>query len=236
VSTAFIITAFSIGLGASVHCIGMCSPLQFAVLLKKDDKKFNISNWSIYQLSRIVVYGFYGLLFGWIGSSIKWFGIQQNISLVAGISMLSVILIIKLSPSIETRLTNNFASSWLRKIISPFIFSDTISSKILAGTLNGVLPCSMVYVALAGATAMQSAFHGILFMVIFGLGTIPMLLISTIIGKHMQSAVKKYIYQWYPYMIGFVAILLIVRGLNMGNIFSPSLLHGSNAKIQCSSR
>ena len=233
---SLLISAFLIGLGSSLHCVGMCSPLQFAVLLQKEDKQLNVMNWIIYQAARISVYGIYGMVFGWIGSSFKWFGIQQNISLLLGICILSTILLIQLFPSFESTLTNNVISTWLRKKISPFIFSDSISSKILAGILNGILPCGMVYVALAGATATQSGFQGVIFMVAFGIGTLPLLLTTTVMGKYVQSTIKNYFSKWHSYMIGLIAIMLIVRGLNMGNLLSPSIIHGSETTLQCSTR
>ncbi len=233
---SLLISAFLIGLGSSLHCVGMCSPLQFAVLLQKEDKQLNVMNWIIYQAARISVYGIYGMVFGWIGSSFKWFGIQQNISLLLGICILSTILLIQLFPSFESTLTNNVISTWLRKKISPFIFSDSISSKILAGILNGILPCGMVYVALAGATATQSGFQGVIFMVAFGIGTLPLLLTTTVMGKYVQSTIKNYFSKWHAYMIGLIAIMLIVRGLNMGNLLSPSIIHGSETTLQCSTR
>lgn len=233
-SYSFILSALLLGMGTSLHCVGMCSPLQFAVLMNKDINAFNWRHWITYQSSRIGVYALYGMLFGWIGSSIRWFGIQQNISLTLGIFILTSIMVIKLSPSIEKKMTYNPAATWLRKKITPFIFSDTISSKVLAGILNGMLPCGMVYVALAGATAMQSTIQGAIFMMAFGAGTVPLLLATALLGNIFQSGFKSLLNRWYPYLIGLVAILLIARGLNMGHGWSPKLTPVSKTSVQCS--
>jgi sulfite exporter TauE/SafE len=236
VSSSYLLSALLIGLGAGLHCVGMCSPLQITILFKNETQTNTWRNWIIYQASRISVYGIYGMIFGWMGSSLKWFGIQQNISITVGAFILIAVIVIKMFPLLESRMSNNQASSWLRKKISPYIFAESISSKIMAGVLNGILPCGMVYVALAGATAMQSPLAGGLFMICFGIGTVPLLLATSIMGKYVQSVMKNYTLKWYPYMIGLVAILLIFRGLNMGNIWSPTLIHSSNASIQCSTR
>lgn len=233
-STPYLISAFVIGLGASLHCVGMCSPLQITFLFKNENQSHTWRNWIIYQASRISVYAIYGIIFGWMGSSLKWFGIQQNITITLGIFTLIVLMVIKLLPQLETTLSNNHISSWLRKKISPYIFTDSISSKMMAGLLNGILPCGMVYVALAGATAMQSPIEGSLFMISFGIGTVPLLLATSIMGTYIRSVIKNTAIKWYPYMIGLVAILLIFRGLNIGNTWSPALMHGSHAVIQCS--
>lgn len=221
------------GMGTSLHCVGMCSPLQFAVLMQKEVNGFNWKHWITYQSSRIGIYGIYGILFGWIGSSIQWFGIQQNISITLGIFILVGIMMIKFFPSVEKKIANNTAAGWLRKKIAPYIFSDTISSKILAGILNGMLPCGMVYVALAGATAMQGAMQGAAFMIAFGAGTVPLLLATAVMGNIFQSGFRSLLTRLYPYFIGLVAILLIVRGLNIGHGWSPALTPGSDASVQC---
>jgi uncharacterized protein len=236
VNPSYLISAFLIGLGASLHCVGMCSPLQITILFKNEIQSNTWRNWIIYQASRISVYALYGMIFGWMGSSLRWFGIQQNISITVGIFILISVIAIKLLPQLESTLSNNQISSTLRKKISPYIFTESISSKIMAGVLNGILPCGMVYVALAGATAMQSPFLGSFFMISFGTGTVPLLLATSIMGKYVRSVINKYAFKWYPFMIGLVAILLIFRGLNMGNLWSPALMHSSNASIECSTR
>jgi sulfite exporter TauE/SafE len=70
-------------------------------------------------------------------------------------------------------------------------------------------------------------------MVAFGLGTLPMLLLVMLIGSRLQFAIRKHLVKWYPFMIGLMAILLIIRGLNLGNILSPALMKNSSANIGC---
>jgi sulfite exporter TauE/SafE len=91
----------------------------------------------------------------------------------------------------------------------------------------------LVYVALAGATAMQDPIRGSIFMVAFGVGTLPMLLLVVLIGSRLQFTIRKHLVKWYPIMIGFMAILLIIRGLNLGNMLSPALMKNRSVNIQC---
>ena len=64
----------------------------------------------------------------------------------------------------------------------------------------------------------QDPVQGALFMVVFGWGTLPMLLLVMLVGSRLQFAIRKHLVKWYPIMIGLMAILLIIRGLNLGNI------------------
>ena len=54
---------------------------------------------------------------------------------------------------------------------------------ILLGMLNGLLPCGLVYVAMAGAVSRGSLLNGIAYMAMFGLGTLPTMLGISLSGK-----------------------------------------------------
>jgi sulfite exporter TauE/SafE len=102
--------------------------------------------------------------------------------------------------------------------------------------LNGILPCGLVYVALAGATAVQDPIKGGVFMLIFGFGTLPLLSALLFFGNNMKIGFRNYISKWYPALIGLMAIMLIIRGLNLGNFFSPAILAGSETVIHCAAK
>ena len=57
------------------------------------------------------------------------------------------------------------------------------SSAIKIGLLNGILPCGLVYIALAGAVSSSTVLSGAIYMVAFGLGTLPMMLGVMSFGK-----------------------------------------------------
>jgi len=229
----FLISALLIGIAGSLHCVGMCGPLMLSNVLINENLKDSIIRWNFYHLGRILIYAMWGFLFGSIGISIKWFGMQQNISVALGLGILSTILLIRIFPTVEIKLQKLIPFTMLSKKFYPKKNGSTIKSAFVGGLLNGILPCGLVYVALAGATAMQNPIKGSIFMVMFGIGTLPMLILVLIIGSKLQLSVRKYFIKWYPIMIGLMAILLIIRGLNLGNMFSPAVMKNSSANIQC---
>ena len=97
----YTIPALLLGLGGSLHCVGMCGPLMFGSLLGKNGQGFRVNDFLLYHSGRIGIYAIWGLVFGLIGTSVKWFGIQQNISLSLGIGILAVLLLVKLFPKAE---------------------------------------------------------------------------------------------------------------------------------------
>jgi sulfite exporter TauE/SafE len=208
----------------------------FANLLGNNKNGFSTRGWFSYQAGRIGIYGIWGALFGWIGSSAHLFGIQQNISLATGSCILVVLLAIKLFPGIERSVSKLAIVGSLRSVFSSTIHSKTPSAKIMGGMLNGILPCGMVYVAWAGAAAAQDPWKGSLFMVFFGLGTLPILSAVWLFGNNLSHRIRTQLNRWYPLVIGCMALLLIVRGMNMGNFLSPALKEGKAGIVHCAKK
>lgn len=232
----YIIPAFLIGLGGSLHCIGMCGPLMFSSLINNTNGSISFIDWLLYQSGRIIIYAIWGIVFGAIGTSARWFGLQQNISLSLGIGMLVILVLTKLFPAFERKFSNILLAQFWKSNLLSLLQSKTKGSDFIAGMLNGILPCGLVYVALAGATAVQDPIKGGLFMIVFGIGTLPLLSALLFFGKSMQVSVRKYITKWYPALIGLMAIMLIIRGMNLGNFFSPAILPGNGTIVHCEAK
>jgi sulfite exporter TauE/SafE len=232
----FLIPAFLIGLGGSLHCIGMCGPLMFSSLISGKNGNFAFKDWILYQTGRISIYTIWGITFGAIGSSVKWFGLQQDISLSLGIAILTVLLVTKVFPQVEQKISRLLLTQFWKTSISTFLQKRNNGSNFFKGMLNGILPCGLVYVALAGATAVQNPLSGGLFMLVFGVGTLPLLSALLFFSTSLQMNLRRNMTQWYPALIGLMAIMLIIRGLNMGNFFSPAVLPGADTVVHCASK
>jgi sulfite exporter TauE/SafE len=99
----------------------------------------------------------------------------------------------------------------------------------LLGGLNGLLPCGLVYVACAGALATGGLLSGWLFMICFGLGTVPLMLALALPGRALQAALAQKFRRVIPVTLAIVAVLLIVRGLGLGIPYlSPALSAGTS--------
>jgi sulfite exporter TauE/SafE len=101
--------------------------------------------------------------------------------------------------------------------------NKSYKSLFTIGLLNGILPCGMVYVALFGAIAMQSESLGVLYMVLFGLGTVPMMSSVIYINSFLSIPIRNKIQKIIPYVAILIGILFILRGLGLGIPYiSPS--------------
>ena len=70
--------------------------------------------------------------------------------------------------------------------------------------------------ALAGAIGTGEVVLGSLYMIMFGLGTIPMLLSIAIAGNIMSVAIRRKINRLIPVLVVIVGIFFILRGLSLG--------------------
>ena len=93
--------------------------------------------------------------------------------------------------------------------------NKSYKSLFTIGLLNGFLPCGMVYVAIFGAIAMQSVSLGVLYILLFGIGTIPMLTaviyISNVLSFSFRGTLQKII----PVVAVVIGMLFIIRGLGL---------------------
>ena len=92
----------------------------------------------------------------------------------------------------------------------------SLASLFAIGLLNGLLPCGLVYIAIAGAINTNDLTLGIIFMVLFGLATAPMLAVVTLAGNIITGQLRTKVDKIIPYVVVIVGILFILRGLSLG--------------------
>ncbi len=83
------------------------------------------------------------------------------------------------------------------------------------GLLNGLLPCGLVYMAIAGAITSGEVGESIAYMALFGLGTIPLMLTLMLAGQLIGVRSRSRLRKLYPVMLTVMAILFIFRGLRI---------------------
>jgi sulfite exporter TauE/SafE len=91
--------------------------------------------------------------------------------------------------------------------------SRPITGPIGAGMGNALLPCGLVYAALATAAAEGSAVRAIAFMAAFGIGTMPALLALSLSAGQVPRAVQPALQKAAPVVLMLIAALLIMRGV-----------------------
>lgn len=222
---------FFMGLLGSVHCIGMCGPLVMALPISQMNPVQKVLATILYHIGKITTYGLLGVVVGVFGKQIPFYNVQQHLSIVIGSLMLVYVLwVFYLHPK---RKLGFLKIDWLQKPIiaalGKLFKQNNVGSFLLIGFLNGLLPCGMIYLALGSAWANQSALQSGLFMVLFGLGTLPALLMVAFGGQLMGFAFRQKIQKAFPYMLFSMGVLLILRGMNLGIPYiSPMIENGAS--------
>ncbi len=201
----------------SFHCAGMCGPIAIALPLQGNTTAQKIAGGTLYNLGRTVTYGLMGAVFGFLGQGIVMIGFQQKVSILMGAVMIISVLFPALFKN-QYRLDKNWFSivGKLKKLMGNLFSVRSYSSLFFIGLLNGLLPCGLVYMAIAGAIGTGNVANGTLYMILFGLGTIPMMLSISLAGNMMSVSIRKKVNKLIPALIVFVGLLFILRGLSLG--------------------
>lgn len=207
-----IYAAIMLGLLGSLHCVGMCGPITLVLPQGKNFSVF-LFNRLIYNSGRIITYICLGLLLGFIGEAFGKLGIQQWLSMALGLMMfIFAIFSFRLNynlavPSILPKLVSR-----LKTAMSRYLKLRGSMATFIVGLLNGFLPCGLVYLAMASALAFGSIYEAGLFMAVFGLGTIPALMITAFAGRVASSKFRTQMLRLSPVLICTLAMMLFLRG------------------------
>lgn len=209
-------SALFLGLISSLHCIGMCGPIAMMLPLNRNNPARKAVQQLLYHLGRIVAYGTLGLVFGIMGKGFYLAGLQQYISIIAGIIMITIAIVPE-----KTVARYNFSKPLYKAIsavkanLGAQFRKRGNKALFMAGLLNGFLPCGLVYAALFGAVAMQSVPGGIMYMALYGAGTIPLMSAVVYTSGFINNNLRGIMAKAVPYAAAFIGILFVVRGLGL---------------------
>ncbi|MCM4157856.1 sulfite exporter TauE/SafE family protein [Gramella sp. AN32] len=231
-----LLSAFIFGLLGSFHCVGMCGPIAFLLPVDRENNFRKSLQIFLYHFGRLSAYSIIGLAFGLLGKSFSLFGFQQQLSIFIGILMLLILFL-----PVKTFNKYNFSKP-VFKIISKVKrgLGNELKKKspdvfLTVGFLNGFLPCGLVYMAIMGAIAGGATLYGGLYMLIFGLGTIPLMTAAIWFGNFLSGKIRQHIRKTIPVFLGIIAVLFILRGLGLGIPYiSPKQQSEKvSSKIEC---
>ncbi|QJD98207.1 sulfite exporter TauE/SafE family protein [Mucilaginibacter robiniae] len=204
--------AFFVGLFGSVHCVGMCGPLAFAVSVREGRGWLLVWDKLVYNLGRTFTYTLLGIITGLIGRQLWLAGMQQWVSLLSG-----VLIVLAAGARFFKK---SAVTSWGSKILLPFnrLLTYALTKRAghwIIGMLNGFLPCGFVYLALIGAVNTGSVNGAAQYMFWFGIGTLPLMLIATVGSGLMNMTMRRRINKFIPYVMLCLGIWFLLRGMNL---------------------
>ncbi len=210
-------SAFLIGLFGSFHCIGMCGPIALAIPVQDNSRLNLIVGRLLYNIGRAITYSVIGMVFGLIGQSLSIAGLQQFISIIAGVLILLMVLLpSRLSQKIYLLKPAYQFTNSIKIKFGKLLKGKSNYTTFLIGLLNGFLPCGLVYIAVAGAIASGGFMDGAVYMFLFGIGTIPIMLAVSLAGNFISISFRKNINKLIPVFMIVLGCLFILRGMNLG--------------------
>lgn len=189
-SLLVLVSALLVGIAGSLHCVGMCGgiAMNMTFALPEDDRR-GAMLWRrqcLFGLGRVISYMLLGALAGLLGGGVAslgaaWAGVPLLVS-----ALLMVLLALHLlgaSAGIQI-LERAGLLVWRRvqPLLRPLLPITSAPRALAVGMGWGLLPCGLVYSALALAVGAGGPLIGALVMLVFGLVTIPPVAIAGVIG------------------------------------------------------
>lgn len=219
-----IISGFILGLLGSLHCVGMCGPIAFLLPLDHHNPVKKVGQIFLYHFGRLLTYGLLGFMFGWLGKGLFVGAMQQRLSVAIGVFMILAVLVPMkfLRKSKVSHLSFNWMSK-AKTALGKQLKKNRTSALFSIGLLNGLLPCGMVYMGLFGALAFANPLQSALYMILFGMGTIPLMTTAVYLGNFLSVSMRQKITKAIPIAVILIGILFILRGMGLGIPYlSPS--------------
>ena len=213
-------TTFILGLAGSLHCAGMCGPLVLAMPAVGHSATSRMLGRVAYNAGRVGTYTLMGAISGVIGGTFAWAGISRWVSIACGALLLASVL------GTARQRMHPLVTRWtggVRTRLGYFLRRRGWVAGMALGAGNGLLPCGLVYAAVAVAVTSGGLLAGAADMLTFGLGTVPMMLGIGLGGLKLQMALRTRFQAAIPVCLVVTGLLLILRGMALGIPFlSPA--------------
>jgi sulfite exporter TauE/SafE len=201
--------AFIAGVLGSGHCLGMCGALVSGYFMNVGKNK-SLLPYFAYQLTRIFVYIAIGLLAATLGIVLVSGGLfgkfQSILQMVIGsiviILALGILGLIPWQGSMKLLPMN-----LLRKGYAKARTKGPVVGAMIAGFLNGLMPCPLTFAMYVEATSATTVVEGGLLMLAFGAGTLPTMLLISVAFAKMGASLR-------GIMLKSAAVIMIFMGLN----------------------
>ncbi|MEY3176051.1 MAG: hypothetical protein RLZZ436_3965 [Planctomycetota bacterium] len=205
------------GLLGSAHCIGMCGAIAAAMSLGSNGVRGAVLRQLAWSSGRIATYGFLGIAAGAAGAKVLGVG-SQAVWLQSLFAVVSGLLL---------AMQGLMAAGWLRRragrmgavgcpagsLFRQFFSGGSLCGAFVAGLFTGFLPCGLVYGFLLLAAGTGHPGSGLLVMFCFGLGTIPVMVLTGAGLSYATLGLRKRLLQLAAISVLLTGCLTMVRGV-----------------------
>lgn len=166
----------------SVHCAAMCGAFVCTYVAQRGPRDSGHSAHAAYHGGRLASYATLGAVAGWIGSGVDNLGAVVGVGRAAAVTAGVLMVVWGLSSIAATSGVRVPAASpaWAQRALGALLLRARAASPVqragAIGFLTTLLPCGWLYAFVATAGGTGSPVTGAAVMLVFWLGTVPMLL------------------------------------------------------------
>jgi sulfite exporter TauE/SafE len=195
----------------------MCGPIAMVLPVSRTNNEKKALQILTYHLGRLIAYCTIGFLFGLFGRGFYLAGMQQHLSIFAGVAMIVITLLpIRIFGKLNFSKPISKILFKLKSKLGKQFLKSSFKSVFTIGLLNGFLPCGMVYAAVFAALSMPNLPTSILFMAFFAIGTMPLMSGVIYLQKIATVSFRNKVQKIIPMVIVCLGIIFILRGLGLG--------------------
>ena len=199
-------SAFALGLAGAGHCLGMCGGIAAALNL---GGQRSLAVTLSYHSGRMASYTLLGGLLGLAAGSMDIAAWTVGLRYLAGLLLVAMGLYIAGWWRGMAVLERAGARLWqpVQRLSSRWLPVRRWPQGFALGLCWGLMPCGLIYSSLAWAATAQDAATSALMMFLFGLGTLPAMLATSLGAAQLQAFLRR------RGLKLLIALLLIASGV-----------------------
>ena len=203
----------------------MCGGFVISYTVKLNENEFiarpgffqRVTPHLMYSGGRILTYMLLGEIFGFLGGSLQViFAIrdfQGFLQLFAGVVM--IFMGLDLAGMIPNLAPDSFPGINAFKRLVHHLFNQVNRRNVFGlGFVLGFIPCGLVYAVGAKAAATGSIFGGMLTMLVFGVGTMPAMVLAGLAAHLISAKLRSRLYKLAAFLIILLGALTLLRGID----------------------
>lgn len=210
------------GVLGSSHCLGMCAPFALTIGAEAKSLSTNLGRQLVYSAGRIFTYATVGAVAGYAGRYLHetapaLVNIAAILAVVAGVLLLYQGLLA--ARVLRRRVPSGTNVLCSGEFLRTFLRTPGLQNVFLAGLFTGMLPCGLVYGFVALAASSGDLLMGAALMAVFGVGTIPVMVLAGCGGSVLSMTARKHLFRLAAWCVVFTGVVSIVRGFGFLEVF-----------------
>jgi uncharacterized protein len=216
---------FVLGIVTSLHCLSMCGGIVISQSIAFENP---VKSTLLYNVGRVIAYTIVGAIVGGIGSVVSFTpAVKGYITIFAGVFM----ILMGLSMLQPFAFLRRFVK--LPTIFRISKFKSNRNTPFFIGLATGLMPCGPLQTMQIYALGSGSALKGALSMLVFSLGTVPLMMGLGTISGYISSSLNRKLLKLSSVLVIILGLIIVNRGLVLqGKGITVNLINSKQANTK----